>query len=142
MKPATQDNVRVAWFGPLTAKSVALKHHLSSARQVQKFWEAEKVAGRLPVGTRPHFTPAGSPAPVDDNARDDAVDDGVADASSCIPAGDPLLARLRAEHGEDRPLVFNIPDDRKCVPRAMLNSACAHVLAREWDQISMEAKNR
>lgn len=68
MTPKTQDNLRAAWFGPLSADRVARKYHQSGARRVQEFWQAERVAGRLPAGPRPHFQHC-TPAPLSATER-------------------------------------------------------------------------
>lgn len=106
-------------------------HVSAGGRVVRRFWESEKAAGRLPNKPRPHFidcTPSSALA-IDaaaaieagaaiDAAADMALDREIArgEASAddpmdprfaaqvygCrVPDGDPLLAALIREHGND-----------------------------------------
>ncbi|UZE51099.1 hypothetical protein ONR75_11060 [Rhodopseudomonas sp. P2A-2r] len=49
-----QDALRAAYVGPDTVEVIATRH-LISPRTVNRFWESEKLAGRLSNRPRPHF---------------------------------------------------------------------------------------
>ncbi len=129
MMPRTQNKLRLAWHGPMTAAAVGRRHHCSR-RTVLRFWAEEREAGRLPNTPRPHFrdcTPepdavADLGAAVDgsliDSLADMALDREIARGElsaddpmdpryavqvyGCrVPDGDPLLAALIREHGND-----------------------------------------
>lgn len=131
MTPRTENKLRLAWFGPLTADAIAKRHHIGSGQVVRNFWAKEKAAGRLPNKPRPHFvdcTPSSALA-IDaaaaieagaaiDAAADMALDREIARGElsaddpmdpryavqvyGCrVPDDDPLLAALIREHGND-----------------------------------------
>lgn len=112
--------IEAAWHGPLTASQVA-KAHGSTAGTIKAMWSAAKNAGRLPRTPRPSARGVGRPMkpapacvlrlvePVDDE-DDDAANDSRNGAPTVFAyglrsfefGGDPLLAALEREHGNDR----------------------------------------
>ena len=105
MSPNSQRNLREAWFGQFSADYLARRHRLNDGRAVRRFWEAERAAGRLPQGARPHFADVTfGNAPTVDASLDAEIDasETVAEASGMrIPDCDPLLEALYAAHDCD-----------------------------------------
>lgn len=54
MRDAKKNRLREAWHGPLTAEQIARSGAVGE-KWLRRFWAAEKAAGRLPEGPRPHF---------------------------------------------------------------------------------------
>lgn len=54
MREAKKNRLREAWRGPLTAGAIARAAGIGETK-LREFWAAEKAAGRLPEGPRPHF---------------------------------------------------------------------------------------
>ena len=101
MRLAVKDVLRDAWFGVDPASVIAARAHLSE-RQVQRFWESEKRADRLPKSPRPHFAKFAA-LDLDDAADIDPADDAPIGGPMGvrIPDHDPLLAALIAQHSND-----------------------------------------
>jgi len=106
MQEAKKKRLRDAWHGPLTLGQIARSAALGE-RRLQRFWEAEKAAGRLPAGPRPHF--------VERSKRDEAPAEVLGDEVTSLnaddtPIGEPnrvctaeseaLLAAMRRQHAE------------------------------------------
>lgn len=147
-----QDKIRLAWHGTRTADQVATQFGLSVGT-VRNFWTDEKKAGRLPnLPCRPSFAarnipvePAALAPPPAAVSRPDAPATEIdfddcgqvfGEMPTCIPAGDPLLVRLKLAHGRDpaRRLVLRVPDDRKAGnSEGELLALYAPGLARRWD---------
>lgn len=98
MREAKKQRLRDAWHGPLTLGQIARNASLGE-RWLQRFWSAERDAGRLPAGPRPHF--------VDRSAKPAAIDADI-DLDDDTPIGDfnrsceaecaASLAALRKHH--------------------------------------------
>lgn len=105
MSRAREEKLRAAWFGPYSLAVVARQNGLASWQAVRTFWLIEQAAGRLPAGDRAAYAHL-AVVPLGEEISgeiiycdlDDEPDDGF---GARVPAGDPLLARLRVAHGHD-----------------------------------------
>lgn len=101
-RPATKNMriVKAAWYRPSLTAAIVAELVNSSADYINVLWGRLKAAGELPKMTRAQWfkdNPDGG-APVEAaDAPVEAADDGEWGEIGCaIPAGDPLLAALKA----------------------------------------------
>lgn len=86
MREAKKIRLRHAYFGPLTLREIARANSIGE-KMLERFWKAEKIAGRLDDVPRPYFARYCKPAPDAEAAR--AVhEDALADMADEIAADD------------------------------------------------------
>lgn len=98
MRDAKKKRLREAWHGPLTAEQIARAAGIGE-KMLRRFWAAEKAAGNLPEGPRPHFLDRSQKAEPVEVIPDD--DSPIADPNRvCEYECRQHLAALHREHGE------------------------------------------
>jgi hypothetical protein len=129
MRDAKKKRLREAWRGALTAEQIARSAGIGE-KMLRRFWAAEKVAGRLPDGPRPHFLDRSQKAEPVEVIPDD--DSPIADPNRvCDWECRQMLAALQREHSAPA-LDHDAPDawlkfDGKGMPtptHAMLMRMC------------------
>jgi hypothetical protein len=101
MRQAAQDALRAAYAGRDKVEVIAKRHGVSP-RTVNRFWESEKLEGRLPNRPRPHFAKHVTvPIAFGIDPVDAAFD--WPDVIAAMPTAqhDALLIALISAHGRD-----------------------------------------
>lgn len=103
---AREDELRRTWYSTESADKIAARFKMASI-SVRRFWNDEKLAGRLPTDEpRPYFANrTAAPPPKPDDAKSQRKSREQINRESCVRA----LSALRAAHGGEPEFLHVMP---------------------------------